>query len=134
MSELKEEWRQVVGFPLYEVSNTGKIRHIENGEIEGPRVKFRQADQGHYNTTIAREVWRAFVGEIPGVKMVLRKDRARGYELDNLYIPPRKKPATRKSNTQDILRLHGEGLSNAEIARELDISQSAVSHCLKRNT
>lgn len=104
-----EEWRPVVGWPEYAVSNTGRIVSYRRGEpcelrtnvVGGyPMVTFRVAPRSHC-TAVHRVVAAAFLGPRPDGMEVRHLDGNRlNNDASNLAF------GTRAENMQDKLR-HG---------------------------
>lgn len=74
-----EEWREVVGFPNYHVSNKGRITG-QNGKVKKPWFRdehptMQLCDGGrHQNLLVRRIVYEAFVGPIPAKMFVINAD------------------------------------------------------------
>lgn len=126
---MDEIWK-VIENTYYEVSNTGKVRHVANKiELKGDSVQI--SHDPRKRERVRRLVYRAFVGEIPDGRNVEKKDNSLPASVDNIYVVEEKQK--RKSHTQEILELSVNGLSGTEIAQELGITPGAVTHCLKRH-
>ena len=126
---MKEIWKRIEN-TYYEVSNTGKVRHIVNKiELKGNYVQI--SHKPRRRERVRRLVYRAFVGEIPEGRKVEKKDNSLPASVDNLYVV--EDNPKRESHTQEILELSASGLSGTEIAQRLGITPGAVTHCIKRN-
>ena len=126
---MEEQWKQIDG-THYEVSNTGKVRHIVNQhELKGDTVQIEH--EPRRRETVARLVYMAFIGEIPENKVVFRKDSSCPPSVWNIYIP--EKATVRPTHTQEIINLKSQGMINSEIAKTLGITPGAVTKCLKRH-
>lgn len=152
----KIEWKIIVSYPNYEVSNTGFIRNIKTGLILKPIV---HKNAGHLyffpkkgkRLYIHRAVLQAFVGKCPHEQECRHLDgNSQNNNLDNL------KWGTRKQNAQDVIR-HGRkhfgenapfstmsnsdavkvrsmakmGLSSREIARKYSVSHTTIQKIIR---
>ena len=128
-----EEWIKIN--ELYEVSNTGKVRNVISRKVlKGSTVQISHAPP--QRETVGRLVWQAFNGQITEGAQVRRFDKRLGFGIDNLYLAESryKPPATGYNwNTDKIIALHKEGLSDYEIAKQLNVDPSGVFKNLQRH-
>lgn len=113
MSERKEEWRDIEGFPDYQVSNLGRIRSHKTGKWHF--LKLRVRDGGYKQVYLYRDgksstkrvhrlVLEAFVGPCPpGMETCHGDGNPSNNHLSNLRWD------THSSNIQDAMR-HGTSL------------------------
>lgn len=122
-------WKQITNAPLYEVSNTGLVRHIKYKRIRKPRVgrggyhtyHLPDMDGVVKNMRAARIVASAFICDIPAGYVVDHIDRDRKNDsVRNLRV------VTIKENNgnrvmlsvgvvDSIIELHAAGVSSADI-------------------
>lgn len=106
-----EEWRQVVGWPEYEVSNLGRIKRIRRstGAIAGAVLNPWKSNNGYMMVGLSRKssvktrlvhrlVAEAWIGQIDGMDVCHNNGMRHDNRLENLRID------TRKGNMQDIYK------------------------------
>lgn len=126
MPTVEGEWK-ATKYENYEVSIFGEVRRV----IAPGIYRLIKSDPvqipGGLKVYKKRLIWETFNGELPEGKVVLG-----GPELGNMHLAKEKR-APRKTKTADIISLHLDGVKNADIARQLGITEGAVSHCLNRH-
>lgn len=86
-------FKEIPGYPRYEVSNTGKVRRREDGSLlEGglssggyPKVKLTNEDGERKDENVHVLEARAFYGEIPGARIVHLSGVKTDNRLRNLH-------------------------------------------------
>jgi hypothetical protein len=151
MSYIHEEWKPVVGFAQYVVSNCGRIRHVDKIAYRNPTPN----TNGYLSLTVTREgkkhtrmihtlVARAFLGERPFGYQINHIDanRQNNFATNLEYVtpagnsqhavkmrPPRTlaRPAYRipKANV-DIIRICLPFYSNRELATLFGVTKTTV--------
>jgi len=151
-----EEWREVRGFPCYEVSDEGRVRNTRSGRVLAKRPNKKQKgylqvlirdDKGVVRSPLVHHlVVRAFIGPIPPDLEVNHKDGDKlNNRLDNLEF------MTRLENAQHALHVLGtygrkldwqrvrairrrldDGVNARAIAAEEGVSPRMI-HKIKRN-
>jgi hypothetical protein len=156
---MSERWRQALGFPLYEVSDRGRVRHARIG-----RVRLGKMRHGHITVylagggasgpgvPVAALMLRAFVGPkaVNGCRPAYRDGDPRNLSLRNLYWAPRSsrrlwepgelRTVTRQRHalSADIgcglaMALASHRLSLNEIARRAGLSRPTVMNAVRRD-
>jgi len=106
-----EEWRQVVGWPEYEVSNLGRIKRIRHatGATVGAVINPWKSKNGYLMVGLSREssvktklvhrlVAEAWIGSTEGMDVCHNNGTRHDNRLENLRID------TRKGNMRDVYK------------------------------
>lgn len=161
MAKVKERWRQVPGFPDYDVSNLGKIRTWKSGKPV--MMKIRIGSDGYPRVTIQDSkglkkvcrvhvlTARAFLGPARG-RLVRHKSRSKKAALSNIeygsYMDNHRdkyrdgtdqrgeknsQAELTKKHARQIYKLKGK-MTQKEISETFGISRQAVSDIHRRIT
>ena len=124
---MQEEWRTIKEFPLFEVSNLGRVRRIKTGRLLKIRMdKGKGAgsyivriclENKQYYRSVAKLVAEAFIEEMPNPNsIVMYKDHDRSnLNIENLYWAERSQAA----DTPEVQkRMVVQATSNAQAIAE----------------
>lgn len=146
----EEIWKAILPYKLFEVSNLGRVRKVESGEVK----KQWTDSMGYSRVYIGKDAYvhhlvcEAFKGTKPNREhCALHKDDIRGNNTEyNLYW------GTEASNAQDrkrnqrttakltieqvaeMKRLNDQGVKQWELAIMFDINQPSVSRILRQKS
>ena len=124
---MQEEWRTVKEFPLFEVSNLGRVRRIKTGRLLKVRMyKSKGAgsyivricvENKQYYRSVAKLVAEAFIREMPNPNsIVMYKDHDRSnLNAENLYWAERSQAA---DTSEAQKRMVEQATSNARAIAE----------------
>ena len=124
---MQEEWRTIKEFPLFEVSNLGRVRRIKTGRLLKARMdKGKGAgsyivriclENKQYYRSVAKLVAEAFIGEMPNPNsIVMYKDHDRSnFNIENLYWAERSQAAdTPESQKRMVVQANRNAQAIAE--------------------
>ncbi|TPV96260.1 MAG: hypothetical protein B7733_05715 [Myxococcales bacterium FL481] len=147
MEPLAEEWRGVVTFPGYAVSNYGRVasskRHgawrvISGAPADCGDLRARLWGDGiQQNVAVKVLVWEAFAGEVPEGHMVAQRDgdRANCAIWNLMALPTRRRGCTRMpeheaagmdAKKREAVALRSTGLTYRQVAKRVGLSYATV--------